>query len=118
MIGVNTLLLPFLWAYRGRAFFALGCLILSKVATVGVPVALKGIVDALQNHPAATVSLPVTLLLGYGALRLASALFNELRDTVFARVRYHAMRQISVKLLAHFTPAFLALSFGTQNRSD
>ena len=94
-------LLPFLWAYRGRAFFALGCLILSKVATVGVPVALKGIVDALQNHPAATLSLPVTLLLGYGALRLASALFNELRDTVFARVRYHAMRQISVKLLAH-----------------
>jgi len=29
--------LPFLWEYRGRALFALACLIASKVANVGVP---------------------------------------------------------------------------------
>ena len=94
-------MLPFLWEYRGRALFALACLILSKVATVGVPVLLKDLVDALQTQPQAALGLPIALLLGYGALRLASALFNELRDTIFARVRYHAMRKVSVKVLEH-----------------
>jgi len=40
-------------------------------------------------------------LLGYGALRFGSSLFNELRDAVFARVRYHAMRSLSLKVLRH-----------------
>lgn len=93
--------LPFLWEYRGRALFALACLIASKVANVGVPLFLKDIVDGLQGKPEQILVLPVILLLGYGALRLASALFNELRDTVFARVRYHAMRKMSVRVLEH-----------------
>ena len=93
--------LPFLWEYRGRALFALGCLIASKVATVGVPVVLKQLVDALQGKTVGLMVLPVSLLFVYGALRLASSLFNELRDTVFARVRYHAMRQLSVRVLEH-----------------
>ncbi len=94
-------MLPFLWEYRGRALFALACLILSKVANVSVPVVLKDIVDNLQGKPEQLLVLPVILLLGYGLLRLASALFNELRDTVFARVRYHAMRKLSVRVLEH-----------------
>ncbi|MGL4185840.1 MAG: ABCB family ABC transporter ATP-binding protein/permease [Thiotrichaceae bacterium] len=93
--------LPFLWEYRGRALFALLCLIASKVAMVGVPVVLKDLVDALQATPAKVVVLPVSLLMAYGALRLASSVFNELRDTVFARVRYHAMRKMSVQVLEH-----------------
>ena len=36
-----------------------------------------------------------------GALRLASSLFNELRDSVFARVRHGAMRSVSLKVLEH-----------------
>ena len=94
-------MLPFLWEYRGRALFALTCLIASKVATVGVPVFLKDIVDALDGKGEQALVLPVILLLGYGALRLASSLFNELRDTVFARVRYHAMRKLSARVLEH-----------------
>ena len=34
-------------------------------------------------------------------LRLASSLFNELRDAVFARVRHGAMRSVSLKVLEH-----------------
>ncbi|CAA6816074.1 MAG: Lipid A export ATP-binding/permease protein MsbA [uncultured Thiotrichaceae bacterium] len=94
-------ILPYLWDYRGRALFALGCLILSKVANVGVPVALKGIVDALEGAKEQILVLPVILVLGYGALRLSSSLFNELRDTVFAKVRYRAMRRLSTKVLSH-----------------
>lgn len=94
-------MVPFLWEYRGRALFALGCLVLSKVATVGIPVVLKEIVDLLDTDDRALLYLPLYLLLAYGALRLSSTLFNELRDVVFARVRFHAMRRLSTKVLAH-----------------
>ena len=94
-------MLPFLLDFRGRVLFALGCLILAKVANVGVPMVLKGIVDALEKNPSQVLILPVSLLLAYGALRLSSSLFNELRDAVFARVRYRAMRRLSTRVLHH-----------------
>ncbi|WP_457667973.1 ABCB family ABC transporter ATP-binding protein/permease [Thiolapillus sp.] len=94
-------MLPFLWEFRGRALFALACLVLSKVANVGVPLVLKQIVDALENRPGQMLVLPLSLLLGYGALKLSASLFNELRDIVFAKVRYRAMRRLSTRVLAH-----------------
>ena len=94
-------LLPFLWNYRGRVLLALGFLILAKVANVGVPLILKDIVDSLDGNTHSQLVLPLALLLTYGALRLASALFNELRDSVFARVRHGAMRSVSLKVLEH-----------------
>jgi ATP-binding cassette subfamily B protein len=94
-------MLPFLWEFRGRAAFALLCLVLSKVANVGVPLLLKEIVDALENRPEQMLVLPIGLLLGYGALKLSASLFNELRDIVFAKVRYRAMRRLSTRVLEH-----------------
>ncbi len=91
-------LAPFLWDYRGRVALAVAALVLSKIANVGIPLVLKDIVDALSASHAPLV-LPLALLLGYGALRLASSLFNELRDSVFARVRHGAMRQVSTRVL-------------------
>ena len=93
-------LFPFVWEFRGRVLIALACLVLSKLAVVGMPLVLKDIVDGLDGEHGEIV-LPVTLLLAYGVLRLASSLFNELRDAVFARVRYHAMRGISHRVLSH-----------------
>ncbi|MCP3689326.1 MAG: ABC transporter ATP-binding protein/permease [Gammaproteobacteria bacterium] len=95
-------MMPFVWAYKGRVLFALGCLIVSKLAMVGVPVVLKYIVDALdQNAGQAVATVPVVLLLAYGFLRFVNAGFNELRDALFARVRYHAMNSLSVSTLTH-----------------
>ncbi len=93
-------LAPFLWEYRVRVALALTFLILAKVANVGIPLMLKDIVDALDRDDIQLV-LPLGLLLGYGGLRLASSLFNELRDAVFARVRHGAMRKVSVRVLEH-----------------
>ncbi len=93
-------LFPYLWEYRGRILLALLCLMLAKVATVGVPVLLKDIVDSLDADQL-VLQLPLSLLLGYGALRLATALFNELRDVLFARARFHAIRRLSTDVLAH-----------------
>lgn len=94
-------MLPYLWEFRGRAALAIGCLVLAKVANVGVPLILKDIVDAFQEPSAQMLILPVSLLLAYGALKLSASLFNELRDVVFARVRYRAMRRLSTRVLEH-----------------
>jgi ATP-binding cassette subfamily B protein len=94
-------LAPFLWDYRGRVALALACLVLAKVANVGIPLVLKDIVDNLDMDDASLLVLPLTLLLMYGALRLASSLFTELRDSVFARVRHGAMRKVSLRVLEH-----------------
>ncbi|KAB2936564.1 MAG: ATP-binding cassette domain-containing protein [Candidatus Contendobacter sp.] len=94
-------LLPYLWEYRGRVLLALGCLVLAKIANIGVPLVLKQIVDSLDAHQQAVIVLPATLLLAYGALKLGNALFSELRDVLFARVRYRAMRRLTVRTLAH-----------------
>ncbi len=93
-------LFPFVWEFRARVMFALLCLVLSKLAVVGMPLLLKEIVDGLDSSNGAIV-LPIVLLLAYGVLRLTSSLFNELRDAIFARVRYHAMRGISHRVLKH-----------------
>ena len=90
----------YLKAYRGRALFALACLIIAKWANIGVPLVLRDLVDSFDKS-LQTLVLPVSLLLAYGALKLANSLFSELRDTIFARVRYHAMRQLSNQVLEH-----------------
>jgi len=94
-------LLPFLWEYRGRVAAALSFLVLAKVANVGIPLALKEIVDRLDASARPELVLPLGFLLGYGLLRLGSSLFNELRDSIFARVRHGAMRRVSVRVLEH-----------------
>ncbi|MCW8920439.1 MAG: ABC transporter transmembrane domain-containing protein, partial [Sedimenticola sp.] len=107
-------MIPYLWNYRGRAMIALACLIMAKVANVGIPVVLKGIVDGMENHREALLALPVALLLAYGALRVSSTLFNELRDIVFARVRYHAMRRLATEVMTHLHRLSLGFHLGRQ----
>jgi len=94
-------IMPFLWEYRGRALLALLFLILAKLSLIGVPLVLKEIIELFEQGETQLLALPVGLIVGYGLLRLSSALFNELRDSVFARVRYHAMRRLSTEVLQH-----------------
>ncbi|QMU62343.1 MAG: ATP-binding cassette domain-containing protein [Gammaproteobacteria bacterium] len=91
---------PYLWAFRWRVLIALGCLVIAKVATVAVPLILKRIVDSLDVE-ASLLILPLGFLLAYGALRLTTAIFNELRDVLFARVRYRAIQNLSTRVLEH-----------------
>lgn len=94
-------ILPYVWEFRARVALALSCLVLAKVANVGLPLMLKQIVDSLDAGPGREMTLPTVLLLGYGLLRLSNALFSELRDAIFAKVRYRAMRRLSTKILSH-----------------
>ena len=102
--GVIKSLVPYLWAFKGRVVLALACLIAAKVGNVGVPLVLKHIVDALTirpGDPAAVLVLPVALLVAYGALRLATTTFTELRELVFAKVTQRAVRNVALKVFGH-----------------
>ena len=94
-------LFPYLWKYRGRVILAFGLLILAKVANVSVPLLLKQIVDALDASQNPVLVLPLSLILAYGLLRLASSLFGELRDAVFAKVTQGAIRNIALQVFRH-----------------
>ncbi len=93
-------LTPYLWDYRGRVGLALLCLVIAKLANVGVPLLLKQIVDSLDQTKA-MLMVPVFLLIGYGLLRFSTTLFTELRDTVFAKVAQQAIRRVALEVFQH-----------------
>ncbi len=97
---VVGLLLPYLSEYKWRVLVALIFLTSAKLANVGVPLVLKSVVDALS--PAQQVlALPLALLVAYGALRLSTVLFAELRDVVFVRVTQRAIRRVALTVFRH-----------------
>ena len=95
---------PYLWTYKWRVIAALGFMVAAKLANVSVPLLLKQLVDAMTLKPGdatAVLVVPVALLVGYGALRLCTSLFSELRELVFAKATEGAARSISLQLFRH-----------------
>jgi len=101
---------PYLAEYRGRVILAVSMLIMAKVAIVTTPIALKYIVDYLDQNRGADMVLwiPLMLVLAYGGLRFGSTLFSELRDAIFARVAERAMRRVSLRVFNHLHARELA----------
>jgi ATP-binding cassette subfamily B protein len=98
------LLLPYLWRYRARVAAALLFLVAAKLANVGVPLLLKDLVDHLDiraGSAAALLVVPGGLIVAYGALRLSTTLFTELRELVFAKATEGTTRSISLQVFAH-----------------
>ncbi|MBK7264655.1 MAG: ABC transporter ATP-binding protein/permease [Rubrivivax sp.] len=97
-------LLPYLWRYRWRVGVALVFLLAAKMANVGVPLLLKELVDGLSIRPGSALSLlvvPVGLIVAYGALRLSTSLFTELRELIFAKATEGTSRSISLQVFRH-----------------
>jgi ATP-binding cassette subfamily B protein len=97
-------LFPYLWAYKWRMILALTFLIGAKLANVGVPLVLKALIDHMTispGNPRALLILPVGILVMYGALRLCTTLFTELREFVFAKVTQRAVRTVALKVFRH-----------------
>jgi len=97
-------LLPYLWQYRWRMGVALAFMVGAKLANVGVPLLLKALVDSLSlkpGDPRAVLVVPIGLLFAYGALRLSTSLFGELRELVFAKATEGAARSISLGTFRH-----------------
>lgn len=93
-------LLPYVWTFKWRVIAALSCLVIAKVASVITPLYLKDVVDALSVKNV-LLALPVAALIGYGLARLATSLFAELRDALFARVTQGAIQQVAHAVFDH-----------------
>jgi len=101
------MLLPYLWPkghrdLKARVVLSLFCLVLAKVATVYVPFLFKEIVDSLSGSPVAiAIMAPLSLIVVYTIARIAMQALAQLRDGIFAKVAYHALRQVGVSTFAH-----------------
>ena len=107
--GMRTIrkVAPYLWpadkpSIKVRVVLALVVLVLARVISVATPFYYKAAVDALA--PVASAAQPAFLLamgavgltVAYGALRLLSVGFNQLRDVIFARVGQRALRRLAL----------------------
>ncbi len=96
-------LIPYLLEFRGRVTLALFCLILAKLASIGLPYALKYTVDSLDADDLSkvAVAVPIALVVAYGTLRFLNTILGEVRDTLFGRVTERAMRRLGLKVFRH-----------------
>ncbi len=97
-------LFPYLWQYKWRVGFALLFMVGAKLANVSVPLLLKQLIDTMNLQPGdarAVLVVPVGLLLTYGALRLSTSAFTELRELVFAKATQGAARAIALQTFEH-----------------
>jgi ATP-binding cassette subfamily B protein len=94
---------PFLWpeslpGVRWRFCLASAALILSKLSLLATPLVWKYVIDGLMANP---LIIPYGLIICYGLARLASSLFSEVRDAVFAQVAQRTLRQVGLKVFEH-----------------
>ena len=107
--------MPYLWPkgapdMRLRVVVAMIALFFAKIANVYMPIIYKQIIDlmtegskALQESDPAVVAfaVPVGLLFAYGAVRVSSVIFAEIREAVFVNVAQRAMRRVAIETFQH-----------------
>jgi ATP-binding cassette subfamily B protein len=109
---------PYLWPsgqteLKLRVIAALACLFAAKAAVVYIPILYKSAVDALSHgRDAGPAALPIGLILAYGAARILSLLFSELRDALFAKVGQHAVREVGLQIFRHLHALALRFHLG------
>jgi len=116
-----TEMIPYLWPagrpdLKARALIALVLMVLAKVVTVAVPFLLKGVIDYLEADPLALViGVPVAFIIAYGVARIMMQAIAQIRDAIFTKVVYHALRQIAVQTFHHMHA--LSLRFHLERRT-
>ena len=111
---------PYLWPrdsleLRVRVVLAVVLLIAGKLVTITIPLFYKHAVDALSRPSSALIAVPVAMILAYGAARVLSQGFNQLRDGVFAKVEQRAVRKIALAVFRHIHA--LSLRFHLERRT-
>ena len=115
-------LLPYLWPknrpdLKMRLVLAIGCLLLALAATTYFPVFQKYITDSLAPKSAAAIVLAVSFsfIAGYVVSRIMMQAFAQIRDGIFAKVQYNALREVGVSTFAHILT--LSLRFHLERKT-
>jgi ABC-type transport system involved in Fe-S cluster assembly fused permease/ATPase subunit len=102
------MLLPYLWPtgrpdLRVRVFISIACLLLAIAATGAFPMFMGRVTNMLATKPPSIIALGLafTWICGYVVARIMMQAMAQLRDGVFAKVQYHALREVGVKTFAH-----------------
>lgn len=99
---VLRLLWPYLIEFKGRVLLAMMCLIIAKIASVGLPFILKNLVDTLDNSSVVQgLAVPFGLVVAYGVVRFLNVIIGEVRDTLFGRVTERAIRRLGLAVFEH-----------------
>src|SRR6201996_3441147 len=100
-------LMPYLWPagrpdLKARVILSIGFLVLAIAATTVSQQFLGMAVDEFGTTPArASLAIVMSLIAAYALSRVLMQAFAQLRDGVFAKVQYHAMREVAVETFAH-----------------
>ncbi len=100
-------LMPYLWPkgrpdLRARVVVSIFFLILATGFTSVSPLIYGWAVDQLKPTPGnIAVGTVMSLIAAYMVSRILLQAFAQLRDGVFAKVQYHAMREVAVETFAH-----------------
>jgi ATP-binding cassette subfamily B protein len=86
--------------YRTITLASFALMIVAKLATVAMPLALREIVDEL-GHPAPPAVFPVFLVLAYALLRFLGDALNEARDVVFSVVTQRTVAAFTERTFTH-----------------
>jgi ATP-binding cassette, subfamily B, heavy metal transporter len=101
------MLMPYLWPkgqpeLRLRVVVSLLFLIGATTATSVSPLFYGYAIDRLGGSPAKiAIGTVVVLICAYTVSRILMQALAQLRDGVFAKVQYHAMREVAVSTFAH-----------------
>jgi ATP-binding cassette subfamily B protein len=113
--------LPYLWPpdrpdLRLRVGLSVIALVGAKLVTVALPFLYGRAVDALSSDPLAqTIGVALSLIIAYGVARLMMQALAQLRDAIFARVAFYAMRQVAARTFRHLHA--LSLRFHLERRT-
>ncbi|WP_313591521.1 ABCB family ABC transporter ATP-binding protein/permease [Agrobacterium cavarae] len=103
---------PYMWPegrpdLKMRVVWATFFLLVAKLVLISVPYFFKWATDALNGKVDMAGLLPVFLLgavalvIAYNITRIIQIGFNQLRDSLFASVGQHAVRQLAYKTFVH-----------------
>ena len=101
---------PYLWPKgqawaKWRVVLAMGALIASKLVTAATPFFFGAAVDSLAGEGESASFLlaigAIGLVVSYGAARLLTVGFQQIRDAVFARVAQRALRRLALETFEH-----------------
>jgi ATP-binding cassette subfamily B protein len=102
------MLLPYLWPkghpeLKLRVAASVVCLVLAILATTAFPLFMGWITNQLTRKPPETIAVltAASLIGGYVLARILMQTFAQLRDGIFAKVQYHALREVGVSTFAH-----------------
>jgi ATP-binding cassette subfamily B protein len=101
------MLMPYLWPkgqreLRIRVVISVLFLILATAATSWSPLFYGYAIDRLAKTPAQiAIGAVLSLIAAYTVSRILMQALAQLRDGIFAKVQYHAMREVAVSTFAH-----------------